>query len=624
MERPLKLRKQSYKKLLVLLKTAEEILFSYSIPTDIASNYEGLRNKIFSELRIKNTPISITRSPYEENSQNLEEQKTQQNPKIHSQNAYILELFATIQKTMDLVESYQEELEFKVITIKNIYNTLSEINNTPEKGESISKTSPNPKDHKEFNLEQIDTNNKGALEAIKLKIKQKVENLQTIKQNLSQNEEKVIDLLKSFQKKIENLENAPIKKYTDQLQVFKTTEKKYEDKIKELNCEINTIKQVGLDEKILNDKKISELLSEISQLEQKPLAKPELLQELQEKIAENINLKEKNLSLELLVSKTEKLYRETSDLLAGANEKIIRLTKQKEKIKEKLIATENQYQDIEKALENDRQSYEDIHKNMQKKLIEQETSLKEAQDEYIQSYIQNHQKKISTMTFEFHEETIKHQQEIETLHQEISEMSISHEKIVKALQFELLKSKELTDNQCVAIKSSEKINEDFEESQKIIKQLEESLNRCQNTLKFLQDLLIPIYETYSSSQRDWIEEVYIKKFNKNIFEGVELLISSEFTVFYLKKNIRDKQWLVDKLEEMHTSQRLNKTASAEGFLSPNSLKDKDFLRQIWQDIKNTAETLRNFEKSRENLMLHFSEYKTFGTEFKRQWPLKRA
>lgn len=624
MERPLKLRKQSYKKLLILLNIAEEMLFNYPVPADAASKYEQLRNDTFSKLRIKNTPISITRKPYEKNSQRLEEQKVQQNSQNYSQNIYILELFATIQKIMNLIESYQEELEFKVVTIKNIYNTIAELNSTPEKLESMSKNSLKPQDHEDFNLECIDADYEGVLETIKFKIEHKVEDLQTIKQNLSQNEEKVFDLLENFQRKIKNLENSSHKKLIDQKQVFKTTEKKYEDKIKELNLEINTIKQANINEKLSADKKISEMLNQISQFEQRPPAKPEPLQELQEKISENISLKEKILSLELFVSKSDKLYKETSDLLTNAQEKIIRLTQQKEKLEEKLLATESECQEIGKALENERQSYENFHKNTQKRLIEQETSLKEAQDDYIQSLSQSHQKKISTMTFEFHEEAIKYQQEIETLHQEMNQMAISHEKIVKTLQFELLKAKEFSENQCIAIKSSEKINEDLEETQKIIKQLEEALNRSQNTLKFLQDLLIPIHETYSSSQRDWIEEAYVKKFNKNNFEGTELLISAEFTVFFLKKNIRDKQWLVDKLEEMHSSQRLNKTASAEGFLSPNSLKDKDLLRQIWQDIKNTAETLKNFEKSRENLMLHFSEYKNFGSELKRQWSLKRV
>ncbi|OMJ92315.1 hypothetical protein SteCoe_4978 [Stentor coeruleus] len=624
MEKPLKLRKQSYKELLFLLKIAEEMLFSYHVPIGLASKYERLRNETFTKLRIKNTPISITQMLHEENSQDIEKQKTHQNSKNYSQHIYILEIFATIQKIMNLIESYKEELEFKVVTIKNIYNNLADLNNTQEKLESISKDFPKPQDHEELNLECTDTDYEGMLENIKFKIEQKVEDLQTIKQNLCQNEDKVFDLLKSFQQKIENLENASYKKYMDQQQVFKTTEKKYENKIKELNCEINTIKQDNINEKIIADKKISELHNEISQLEQKIQVKHEPLQELQNKISENIGLKEKILSLELFASKTDKNYRENCDLLVAAQEKIIRLTQQKEKIEVKLAAAENAYQEIEKTLENERELYGNFHKNTQKKLIEQEISLKEVQNDYIQSLNQSHQKKISAMTFEFHEEAIKHQQEIETLHQEINQMTVSHEKIVKALQFELLKAKDFSENQCIAIKSSEKINEDLEETQKIIKQLEESLNRSQNTLKSLQNLLIPIHETYSSSQKDWIEEIYIEKFNKNSFEGIELLISAEFTVFFLKKNIRDKQWLVDKLEEMHLSQRLNKTTSVEEFLSPNNLKDKNLLGQIWHDIKNTTETLRNFEKSRENLMLHFSEYKNFGSELKRQWSLKRV
>lgn len=622
MERPFDLREQTYKELLILLNIAEEMLFSYPVSSDLRSKYERVRSETFSILRLRITPLPNPQKSFDNKSQELDEKKTKRLSKNFTQN--IPELFSTLHKSIKLVESYQEELEFKILSMKSIFNTLAEQVNIQERLESRPEWAEKSEFHDESSLQRTDPDYESALERIKFIMDHKEEKLQKIKQELIRSEGKIFEILKNPQLSSKNVENVFHKKYMDEIVSLKNSTIKYEDKIKEMKQEISSLKQESMNEKISTNKKMTEMLTEIQQLQEKSPRKMELTEGVQGKISESINLKERVLSLELALAGSEKNSQETSNFISNTQEKCNKLVQMNEELEEKLKNAMDDYQELEKNLEQERYFYEVLHSNIQKKLIEQENSLKEAHEDYILSIKNEHKKQITTMKIEFNEDLMRYQEEIEALHAEIDEMSDSHDKIVKSLHLDLLKSKEISDIQNVTNKSNEKINDQLEETQNVIRQLEESLNKSQNTLTYLQDLLFPPYEAYATSQKDWIEDDYIRRLNKNHYEGIDIIIAAEFTIFYLKKNIRDKQWLVDKLEEATSVQRLSKT-SLDTFSSQNNYRDESFLKQIWLDIKNTSVTMKNFEKSRETLISQFGEGKNpSGMDFNDQWSLKRT
>ncbi|OMJ68846.1 hypothetical protein SteCoe_33583 [Stentor coeruleus] len=618
MERHFDLREQTYKELLILLNTTEEMLFSYPVSNDLRSKYEQLRSETFNILRLKITPLPNPQKSSNNKSQELDAKKNKLPSKTSTQT--ISNLFSTLHKSIILIENYQEELEFKILTMKSIFNTIAEQSNIQERLESKPEWGEKSEFHDESTTQRIDPDYESSLERIKFIMDHKEEKLKKIKQELIRSEGKIFEILKNPQLNSKNVENIFHKKYMDEIVSLKNSTIKYEDKIKEMTQEINSLKQESVNEKISTNKKITEMLTEIHQLQEKS---PRKTEEIQGKVDESIVLKDRVLSLELALAGSEKNSQETTNFISSTQEKCNKLVRMNEELEEKLRNTMDDYQELEKNLEQERYFYEVLHTNTQKKLVDQENTLKEAHEDYVLSIKNEHKKQITTMKIEFNEEIMRYQEEIEALHAEIDEISDSNDKIIKSLQLDLLKNKEISDNKSLINKSNEKINDQLEETQIVIRQLEESLTRSQNTLSYLQDLFFPPYEAYSTSQKDWIEDEYIKRLNKNHYEGIDIIIAAEFTIFYLKKNIRDKQWLVDKLEEATSMQRLSKT-SLDTFSSQNNYRDESFLKQIWVDIKNTSVTMKNFEKSREMLISQFGERKgVSGVDLDDQWSLKR-
>ena len=80
----------------------------------------------------------------------------------------------------------------------------------------------------------------------------------------------------------------------------------------------------------------------------------------------------------------------------------------------------------------------------------------------------------------------------------------------------------------------------------------------------------------------------------------------EFAVFLLEKTLKDKEWLVNKITEINEDSKTRLSSSVGTVISPGNLREKVFFKEIWNDIRNTTQILKNFEKSRESLIMHFN------------------
>ena len=80
----------------------------------------------------------------------------------------------------------------------------------------------------------------------------------------------------------------------------------------------------------------------------------------------------------------------------------------------------------------------------------------------------------------------------------------------------------------------------------------------------------------------------------------------EFAVFLLEKTLKDKEGLVNKITEINEDSKTRLSSSVGTVISPGNLREKVFFKEIWNDIRNTTQILKNFEKSRESLIMHFN------------------
>ena len=124
-------------------------------------------------------------------------------------------------------------------------------------------------------------------------------------------------------------------------------------------------------------------------------------------------------------------------------------------------------------------------------------------------------------------------------------------------------------------------------------------------MKYVIQLLSPIYEAHSNSQQDWDENLVVSQIDLNEQDYTDIIVLSEFVVFLLEKTMKDKTWLINKLQEVHSEAKTSKTNSVGTLASPSSFRDNGLFRQIWQDVKETSLVLEKFERCRENLVSQF-------------------
>lgn len=573
MEKTLKLRKPSIKNLLDLLVVAEEMLFSFPVPTDLRMKYEKMRSETFIKLRLKNNGIPLTVQAFED--------KPGRDP---SNKVFLLETFNCLQQSFLTIENFQEEISFKTVTMKNFYNTLNafgvKLQLKPEK----IMTPEEPERVNEQDFEPL-------LEKYKQKVHEKNQILNKLKAESEKIEQKVVSSINHLKEKVSD-ESVEIE-FKQMQQVYKELQEKYKCVHKDL-------------EKLKNEKVVelenyeNQLNSLKKELKFSKAKNEEPTEKADTNLIELMNFKQKIADLELSVSKLQSTnisLQEQSTQLSSEN---TLLKSKSEEQRQKNLKLKSTQTELEKTLEYERNTFELKVKTMQQELFSKKSDLKSFQTEHLQHIESTHKQELSQIQEKHEASILKFREEILHYKTQLSASEENNKKIIKSLQLEVLKGKE------VIVKQYEELsnNKEIKESQEIIEKLENRLIEVQSILKYVAEIILPVYENYKDQQQDWNDSEILKNF-RNFEEYERILVSAEFLVFFLEKNLKDKAWLLNKLEQMHLDAKLTKTNSVGTLASPGSFRDRGLYKQIWQDIKETSLVLQNFEKCRENLISQF-------------------
>lgn len=128
----------------------------------------------------------------------------------------------------------------------------------------------------------------------------------------------------------------------------------------------------------------------------------------------------------------------------------------------------------------------------------------------------------------------------------------------------------------------------------------------------LQTRLSPFYQKHSAGDKAWAqslprrrEDLHVRL--SSLAEHVELVLAVEFAVYFGGKMATDNAWLVERLTEFgKDNEKLRLAVSAPPkaatvYISPAKPAGK-LHKQVWEDIRATAATLREFEEARDQLL----------------------
>jgi chromosome segregation ATPase len=315
---------------------------------------------------------------------------------------------------------------------------------------------------------------------------------------------------------------------------------------------------------------------------------------------EIVTLKQKLADLEINYTKSTKI----SENLQEINSQ---LTASNGLLKDKNLKLESKYNQlqstliqIEKTLEYERNTFDSKLKLLQSEIMTQQVRLKEIQDENIENLTEIHRHELQENSRKYEQEVDNLKEEVNHYKQKLTKIEDSNKQIVKSLQIEVLRAKETASRQ-----SDELNDEKFKGFEQIIEKLENRVICIQNSMKYVIQLLSPIYEAHSNSQQDWDENQVVSQIDLNEQDYTDIIVLSEFVVFLLEKTMKDKTWLINKLQEVHSESKISKTNSVGTLASPSSFRDNGLFRQIWKDVKETSLVLEKFERCRENLVSQF-------------------
>ena len=573
MEKTLKLRKPSIKNLLDLLVVAEEMLFSFPVPTDLRMKYEKMRSETFLKLRLRNNGVPLTVQAFED--------KPGRDP---SNKVFFLETFNCLQQAFHTIENFQEEISFKTVTMKNFYNKLNafgvKLQLKPEK-------TMTPEEPERFNEQDFEP----LLEKYKQKIHEKNRILNNLKAVNEKIEQKVLSSIELLKEKVSD--ESVLIEFKELQQVYKELQEKYK-------CVYRDLEKLKNDRAVETESYENQMNLLKKEIKSSKAKSEEPTEKLETNLLELLNLKQKIADLELSVSKLQSAntsYQEHNSQLSSENS----LFKSKcEEQRQKLLQLKSNQAELEKILEYERNTFELKQKTMQQELFSQKSDLKSIQTENLQHIESTHKHDLSKIQEKHEASILKSKEEILHYRTQLATSEENNKKTIKSLQLEVLKAKE------TIVKQYEELSyyKENKESQEIIEKLENRLIEVQSILKYVAETILPVYEIYREQQQDWNESEVLKNF-RNFEEYEKILVSTEFLVFFLEKNLKDKTWLLNKLEQMHLDAKLTKTNSVGTLASPGSFRDRGLYKQIWQDVKDTSLVLQNFEKCRENLISQF-------------------
>ena len=612
MEKNLLLRKPSNKPLVVLLNIAEQLLFAFPVSPDIISKYSAMRSKVFSKLKLKYTPLPTPSLAVPDSASSENPESPTANPIEYSTKVVQLELISLLQSSQNLNESYMQEFDFTLTAYANIFNSISEILGSKEKLEISAGSGSKKEKTAEISIGDMDFDVDEEIEKARGKYKRSFQRFKEIKHEVAAREKKILCLMQGFEVKWEKEKEIIKKKYSHEAEEGKKYENSLNERLEMITSEIKDISESKESDKRLYEEQIKLLVSQISEMKKETyekIPKENTNSNDNSRIEEIIRLKEKILFLEEALS-------EKSKEIISLVESNKHLTYQYSIIERKLAFEQSQQEIIESECENakftleeERISFESQKKSLQEYYISKEESLKQSNEEYLYSLQNSHHQSIESLKLSHNKELSYMREEIYSLKSQLTYSADSNTKLIKSLQIELLKEKDSR----LKLESLQNENQHHSsiryENQKILEKLEKELPECLNALHFVNEIVSPIYLNYVNLQKDWAEDMYLRNIEERVGPShLKVLIHVEFLVFYLEKTLRDNEWLINKLTELQEGSKLNKTVSVGTLASPHSVRDSKMFKKIWGDIKDSAESLKKFEKSRENLIVHFNKY----------------
>lgn len=568
MEKTLKLRKPSIKSLIVLLEVSEKMLFSFPVPADLRMKYERMRSEIFKELRIKNHGLPLPTETFEDRP-----------GKDPLNKVFLLETFNCLQQTFLTLENFEEELRFKTVTMKNFYNTLNAFGTKLMLKPGVERVAEEVDKECDFEL---------MLERYKQKVHDKNRSLSEIKDESAKIEEKVMKSIQVTKEKQESqLE-----------QDFKSLQHQYtslQESNNHLTTSIETLKHHHSLELHSLKSQLSSITHELNSLKsEEPTTKP------LPPSPDLLILKQKLSDLELSNQKLSQQQKHLEDQVLHLSSLNSTLKSKSEKHKQKSLQLKSVNSDLEKVLEYERNSFDFKLKSLQQELFSHSSDLKTLQTEHLHHIESIHKQELLKLQDKHEAEIRKYKEEVQAYKNQQATSEENNKKIIKSLQFEVLKSKETIVKQYEDLTN----DRDLKKTQEIVEKLENKVVETEGVLKHLAEVIFPVYESYQAQQQDWNEDEVLRNF-AGFEEYGKILVSAEFLVFFLEKNLRDKNWLLNKLEQMHADARLTKTNSVGTLASPGNFRDRGMYRDIWQSIKESSVVMQNFEKCRENLVSQF-------------------
>lgn len=583
MEKGLVLRKKSQKPLLVLLGIAEELLFSFPVSEEVAVKYSEMRVKVFTKMKLKHTPLPMWNNKIKEGD--------------GKENVAELELVGLLQSMKSVNESFVDELEFNVNVYGNLFNVLADLFGIEERLEIFKEIEESSlsENKKEYDIEE-------EIEKYTQKVKKSNEKLKWCKNFLMAREKKIMDLVEVIRKMWKSEKKDIEEKYSDRLISAKNNEKEYMKRIEMLSAEISGLNAAWESEKQAAELQISALQLEIAENSYKSL--DVAVEKVPDRLEEVIKLKNQLAFTEAaLVNKDKELLfsqEETEKLLKNNND----LSKKLHSFQMYQSKLESECESLKTALAQERLSFESHQNSLQNYCNSKESGLKLTHEEALIALSEAHEKTIEKLKLSHEQTLVSMRSELQTIKSQSSSSFDSNANLIKALQAELKFEKEKFLNQTAKI--TEKFENSKQNYEEVIEKFENDLVQSLNALNFLHETLLPVYENHAHLQKDWNIEQWRVEIGENKYS--EVMIYAEFCVFYLEKTLRDSAWLINKLSEVQTETKLNKTVSVGTLANVKGFQSSKTFKKIWKDMKETSESLKNFEKSRENLVSFFNHY----------------
>ena len=548
-----------------LLRVTEELLFSFPLSSDLVKKYEILRENAFTKAGLIHSAGKLRKlqkeahakqrvnvSFKETQTDRVQEERVAVEPEVSKlkfselesrANVIRFELISRIESINDIVRQYQQLLNFILSSLTNELNRFGELINV----ETVVKYPP-------IRITEV---NRGV--------------------DIMPERDLSVEELETEQPKLMLWYQSLEKEHTEHLDAFKED---FDDR----NAKFSMLLQNIAERYAEQNECIENLESELKMLGDRSSVQIEDLKNhvgvLTQEMTKERTQKEKEMTQfkAEIAKQTEKSLIETKRTFDSELERLL-------SDRERSLKSMSEH---EKSLLNNRitalQEIEALKRQHEREVLD----LKEAYEEQIDKEKKAHRRDVT-------------EKEDELL-QKDREWKLTKRRLEEALS----KAKE-SPAEVTTLNSEPKSTQTISES--VHRSLQGDLS---SLIPELHGRLSPFYQKHSLSDKAWTGSLTKRRQDLHgqlfsLSEYVDLVLETEFAVYFGGKLVTDNAWLVDRLTEFgKENEKLRLAASAPPqtttvYLSPAKPVGK-LHKQVWDDIRSTAATLKEFEEARETLM----------------------